>query len=90
MIDRKNVQWSILDSVQKFLVGTKDESGSVDYLKECMMETILILCKLQSMYGLEIETSLEFSKALGNCSDMYELLNKISEEIHDELIIGKY
>jgi hypothetical protein len=85
-IERKNVEWSVLRTVQKFLVGGKDDPDTIEDFKQGMVENMVVLCNLQAMYGLDAETCSKFNKVLCNCSDVYEFLKSVSEEMDEELI----
>lgn len=85
MITKDKVQWSILPSVQEFLLGGIDNIESIDNLMQGMVDNMVELCALQSTYGLDIDTCNNINNVMSNCSDVYELFKKIKIEMEREL-----
>ena len=86
MIKKENVEWSVLNTVNEFLTAGKDHPDSIESQMQNMVDNMVILCALQSELGFSIETCNKFNNVLCNCSDMYELMKRILDEIEEELL----
>ena len=81
MIPADKVQWSILPSVQEFLLGGKDNPDGIDFIMQSMVDNIVELCAMNSQYGCDWETCNKIMNIQSNCSDVYELLKQFKKEM---------
>lgn len=75
------VQWSILPSVQEFLLGGTDNPDSIDFIMQSMVDNIVELCAMNSRYGCDWETCNKINNIMSNCSDVYELLKAFKQDM---------
>lgn len=85
MIPVDKVQWSILPSVQEFLLGGKDNPDSIDFIMQSMVDNIVELCAMNSRYGCDWETCNKINNIQSNCSDVYELLKQFKKEMEKSI-----
>lgn len=85
MITKDKVQWSILPSVQEFLLGGMDNPDSIDFIMQSMVDSIMDLCAMNSLYGGDWEACNKINNVMSNCSDVYELFKQIKKEMENEL-----
>lgn len=85
MIPADKVQWSILPTVQSFLLGGMDNPNSIDYIMQSMVDNIVDLCAMNSQSGCDWETCNKIMNIQSNCSDVYELLKQFKKEMAKSL-----
>lgn len=85
MIKKKNVNWSILTSVQNFLIGEENDVDTLPTMLNSMTEALLGLCALQSEFGIDTITQGKISNIISSCSDVYEFLKRVDQEM-DEVV----
>lgn len=81
MIPMEKVQWSILPSVQEFLLGGMDNPDSIDFIMQSMVDNIVELCAMNSKYGCDWDTCNTINNIMSNCSDVYELMKQFKQEM---------
>ena len=85
MIPADKVQWSILPSVQEFLLGSKENPDGIDFIMQSMVDNIVELCAMNSRYGCDWETCNKINNIMSNCSDVYELLKQFKKEMEKSI-----
>ena len=85
MITKDKVQWSILPSVQEFLLGGMDNPDSIDFIMQSMVDSIMDLCAMNSLHSGDWETCNKINNIMSNCSDVYELMKEMKKEMENEM-----